>query len=228
MASPGIVSLSEGGASSGSGIAFLAVTLPSGGTADDEYLVIIAKGSVACSVEPLADWTELLDENVANGLAILRYTGAGIPSDPTFETDFLSRSVWGSYLISGADKAITPEVGVTATGTSTTPNPPSRAVTGGPKDILAIVCFAGAGEVADTDILVTTFPTGSGAGIEKTGGTLGTNLGGILGAAGIPALASSSIDPPTFLQNASRAWRAQTIVFHGVSAQPKNKFFPFI
>ena len=213
MASPAIGGVTEGGLLAAA--ANVAVTLPAGGSEYDEYIVIIAKGSVSCSINTLTGWTELLDEAVAAGLAIIRYTGAGVPSNPTFVQSASSRSVWCAYRITGANKSIAPQVGTTATGTSTTPNPPSRAVTGGPKDILAIACFAGAGEAADTDVIVTTFPTNYTLGqVEKTGGTSGTNLAGILGAAARQVSAVSSEDPGTFTQNASRAWRANTIVVH--------------
>ena len=226
MASPTIVNTGEGGLT-GAGTN-LAVTLPGGGVSTDEFIVIIAKGSVACTINVLAGWTAILDENVAHGFAIMRYTGAGVPSNPTFVQSASSRSVWDVYIVRGANESITPEVGTTATGTSTTPNPPSRAVTGGPKDVLAIAAFTGAGELADDDSLVTTFPTGYTLGqVEKTGGTTGTNLGGLLGSAASGFTAVSSVDPGTFTQNASRAWRAQTIVFHpavstlfGVVAMP--------
>lgn len=216
MASPSVAAVVEGGLTSAG--TSLAVTLPSGGSAEDEYIVIIAKGSVSCTINALTDWTELLDEAVAAGLAILRYTGAGVPSNPTFVQSASSRSVWCAYRITGANKSIAPEIGTTATGTSNIPNPPSRAVTGGPKDILAIACFAGgASEVADDDTLVTTFPTNYTSGqVEKTGGTTGTNLAGLLGAAARQVSAVSSEDPGTFTQNASRAWRANTIVVHPV------------
>lgn len=214
MALPGIGGLTEGGLTAAG--TSLPVTLPSGGAAEDEYIVIIAKGSVSCTINALTGWTELLDEAVANGLAVLRYTGAGVPSNPTFVQSASSRSVWGAYRITTPDKAITPEIGVTATGTSTTPNPPARAVTGGPKDVVAICFFSAAGELADDDTLVTTFPSGSGAGIEKTGGISGTNLAGLLGAAGLVVSDTSSVDPGTFTQNASRAWRSNTIVIHGL------------
>ena len=215
MAVPTVVNSGEGGLTAAG--TSCAVLLPGGGAATDEFIVIIAKGSVACTINALADWTELLDENSANGLAILRYTGAGIPSNPTFIQSSASRSVWAVYIIRGSDKTIAPQIGTTATGTSTTPNPPAVTVTGGPKDVLSIPCFAGAGELADTDTLVTTFPTGyTDNQREKTGGTGGTNLGGLLGASVGTATATSSVDPPTFTQNASRAWRAQTIVFHAI------------
>ncbi len=215
MASPVVEGTTEGGLTSAG--TNLAVTLPAGGSETDLYLVIIAKGSAAVTINALTDWSEVLDENVANGLAIIWYTGSGVPSNPTFVQSSSSRSVWGAYRISGANKSITPQVGTTATGTSTTPDPPSVTVTGGPKDILAIACFAAAGELADNDTLVTTFPTNYTDGqIEKTGGTTGTNLAGLLGAAARQAAAASSENPGTFTQNASRAWRAQTIIVHPV------------
>lgn len=215
MASPNVAFVSEGGLSAAA--TNVPIALPSGGSATDEYIVIIAKGSAVCSINALAGWTELLDEAVAAGLAIIRYTGAGVPTDPTFVQSVASRSVWCAYRITGANKAIAPEVGVTATGTSTTPDPPARAVTGGPKDILAIACFAAGGEIADDDSLVTTFPTNYTLGrVEKAAGTVGTNLAGILGAAASQVAATSSENPGTFLQNASRAWRANTIVVHPV------------
>jgi hypothetical protein len=217
MGLPTIVNTGEGGLTAAG--TNLAMTLPGGGLSTDEYIVIIAKGSVACTINALTGWTELFDENVANGLAIIRYTGAGVPANPTFVQSASSRSVWGIYIIRGADKAIPPDVAVApATGTSTTPNPPSRAVTGGPKDVLAISCFAAAGELADDDSLVTTFSGTLGL-IEKTGGIGGNNLGGILGASAEQVSATSAVDPPSYIQNASRAWRAQTIIVHGQGAQ---------
>lgn len=213
MASPAVGGTTEGGLTTAG--TNLAVTLPGSGVAEDEFVVIIAKGSVACTINALTDWTEILDENVAAGLAVLVYDGAGVPSNPTFVQSVASRSVWGAYRITDADKSITPEIGVTATGSSVNPNSPSRAVTGGPKDILALSFFAGAGELADTDTLVTTFPTNYTDGqIEKTGGTGGTNLAGILGSSARQVAAASSEDPGTYTLGASRAWRANTLVIH--------------
>jgi hypothetical protein len=222
VASPAVASITEGGLTA-TGTS-LPVTLPAGGgdrSSGVEHIVIIAKGSGSNTIDALANWTELLDENVASGLAIIHYTGSGAPGNPTFTQSATSRSVWGAYRITGADGAITPQVGTTATGTSTTPDPPSVTVTGGPKDILAIACFSitGAVEVADTDILVTTFPTNYTDGqIEKTGGTTGTNLSGGLGAAARQVSAASSENPGTFTQDASRGWRAQTVVVHPAAA----------
>jgi hypothetical protein len=215
MASPAVAATTEGGLTA-TGTS-LPVTLPGSGSATDLYIVIIAKGSGANTINALTDWTELLDENNAGGLAIIYYSGAGVPSNPTFTQSATSRSVWGVYRITGADKTTTlPQVGTTATGTSVNPNPPSVTVTGGPKDILAIACFAQGGtELADDDTLVTTFPANYSANqIEKTGGTTGTNLAGLLGAAARQVTGASAEDPGSFTSILNAAWRAQTIVVH--------------
>jgi hypothetical protein len=210
---PAVAAVTEGGLT-GAGTS-LPVTLPASGSATDVYIVIIAKGSVVATINTLTDWGEVLDESTAAGLAVLHYTGTGVPGDPTFTQSASSRSVWGAYRITGADRTIAPQVGTTASGTSTTPDPPSVTVTGGPKDVLAIACFAAAGELADTDTLVTTFPTNYTDGqIEKTGGISGSNLAGLLGSAARQAAGASAENPGTFTQNASRAWRAQTVIVH--------------
>ena len=140
MPSPAVAAVTEGGLTA-TGTS-LPVTLPGSGAATDLFIVIIGKGSGANTINALTDWSELLDENVANGaLAVIYYTGAGVPSDPTFTQSATSRSVWGAYRITGASKSIAPQIGTTATGTSATPDPPSVAVTNGPREVLAIACF---------------------------------------------------------------------------------------
>src|SRR5262245_45284966 len=197
----------------------LTVTLPGSGTDTDGYLIVIGKGATANTINALTDWTEVggIDENTAGGFAIMWYTGTGVPGNPTFTQSAGSRSQCAAYRITGTSRAITPTVGTTATGTSTTPDPPSATVTGGPKDVLVFAAFSitGAVEVADDDTLVTTFPTNYTDGqIEKTGGTVGTNLAGGIGVAAEQLTAASSEDPGTFTQNASRGWRAQTIIVY--------------
>lgn len=210
--SPLVVGLTEGALSSAG--ANVAITLPSGGSSTDLYIVIIAKGATANTVNALAGWTEVLDENAATGLFVAYYTGAGVPSNPTFVQSASSRSAWAAYRISEADKTIAPQVGTTATGTSTTPDPPSVTVTGGPKNVLAFACFSRGGEIADDDSLVSAFPTGyNSSQIEKSAGTVGTNLAGIIGSAAGQFANVSSVNPGTFTI-VSGAWRAQTIVVH--------------
>lgn len=216
MASPAVAGTTEGAL--GSAGANVAVTLPAGGSASDGYLVIIAKGSVSCTINALTDWAEALDEAAATGLVVLWYTGAGVPSNPTFVQSASSRSAWAAYRITGTDRTVTPTVGTTATGSSINPNPPSATVTAGPKDVLAIAVFSRGGEIADDDSLVSAFPTNYTDGqVEKSAGTVGTNLAGIIGAAARQISAASSEDPGTFTA-ATGAWRAQTIIVYPAAA----------
>jgi hypothetical protein len=212
VASPAVAGTTEGALSSAG--ANVAVTLPGSGAATDGYLVIIAKGSVSVSTNALTDWAEALDEAAATGLGVFWYTGTGVPSNPTFVQSGNSRSAWAAYRITGTDRSITPTVGTTATGSSTTPNPPSATVTGGPKDVLAIACFSRGGEIADDDSLVSSFPTNYTDGqVEKSSGTAGTNLAGIIASAARQISAASSEDPGTFTASTG-AWRAQTIIVY--------------
>jgi hypothetical protein len=182
----------------------------------DEYIIIMSIGSTAATLNALTDWTELLDENAAIGLKILRYTGAGVPSNPTFTSSATTRSAWVAFLITGANKSITPQIGTTATGTGTTPDPPAITPTGGvAKDYLSIAFCGSAGEQADDDTYVTTFPTNYTLyQAEKTCGTAGTNLGGLIGTASREINSGASIDPGTFTVSETGNWRAQHILVH--------------
>lgn len=218
MASPAVAAVVEGGLTSAN--ANMTITLPGGGSASDMYLVIVAKGSVSNTVNALAGWTEIVDDGAAAGIFAAYYTGGGVPSNPTFVQSAASRSVWCAYRITGANLGITPDVSANATGTSTAPNATSATVTGGPKDVLAITCFAqNSTELADDDTLVTTFPTNYTDGqVEKTGGTTGTNLAGLLGAAARQITGASSEDAGAFTSILNAAWRARTILVHPAAA----------
>jgi hypothetical protein len=224
VAAPAVAGTTEGGLTSAG--TSLPVTLPAGGASTDGYLVIVAKGSGAVTINALADWTEIVDAATAADLAFLWYTGTGVPANPTFVQSGSSRSVWCAYRITGTSRSRTPTIGTIATGSSVNPNPPSASVTGGPLDILAIACFAGAGELADNDSLVTTFPTNYSSGqVEKTGGIGGSNLAGILGSAARQVTGASSEDPGTFTLGTSRAWRAQTIIVYPLAPSYDQSHF---
>jgi hypothetical protein len=193
------------------------VTLPASIAESDLVLVIMDIGSTSATLNALTDWTEDLDEAVANGLKIVRYTGAGVPSDPTFVTTASTRSAQIAYRISGADKTIAPQIGTTATGTSATPNPPSVTPTGGvSKDYLSIPFYGAAGEEADDDTWSDSPPSGWGPTPprQKACGVAGTNLGGLIAAAELGITQGTAIDPGTFAKDVSIAWRAQHILIH--------------
>lgn len=199
------------------------VTLPTA-TADQLLLVVIDIGSTAATFNAHTELTELLDEGVANGLYIAyRWMNGAEPASYTLTSSASTRSAHVAYRLSGAENPATqaPEIGTTATGTSTTPDPPAAVMTGGSKDYLVVACFGMAGEQADDDTLVTTFPTNYTVGqIEKTCGVAGTNLGGMLGAAG-RQLTASAENPGTFTAIDNAAWRAQTITIHPLTVVPE-------
>lgn len=192
------------------------VTLPAA-TAGQLLLIIADKGSTAATITDNIGLTELVDENLANGLYIAyRQMDGSEPATGTLTTSAITRLVEVAYRISGAANPATqaPEVGTVATGTSTTPDPPAAVMTGGSKDYLVIALFGMAGEQADDNTLVTTFPTNYTLGqAEKTCGIVGTNLGGMLGAAA-RALTASAENPGTFTAIDNAAWRAQTVTVH--------------
>lgn len=195
------------------------VTLPTGIIAGELVLILMSIGSTSATLNALTDWTEVLDEAAAIGLKILRWTGTGVPSDPTFTSSASTRDATISFRISGADLAIAPQIGTTGTGTSATPDPPSVTPTGGVvKDYLFIAFYGAAGEELDDDTWSDTPPTGYGPTppFQKSCGTAGTNLGGLTAAAWRQLNTGSAEDPGTFAKDVSAAWRSQTIIIHPI------------
>lgn len=195
------------------------VNLPSG-AAGNMFLALLSKGSAGTtpSVNALTGWTELLDEAIVLGLyAAVKVCDGTEGATTTFTLSSATRGAWIVYEISGQAATATqlPEIGTTATGSSTTPNPPSRSVTNGPKDILAIAFAGRNGEEADDDTWATAAPTTpvTFTGLtQKACGVAGTNLAGILCSASATAN-TATMDPGTFTI-ATGAWRANTIVIH--------------
>lgn len=213
MASPTVVSTAETAVTT-AGTSH-AITLPASIASTDLVLITMDIGSTSATVNALANWTEILDEASANGLKIIWYTGAGVPSNPTFVTSASTRSATIAWRISGANKSITPEIGTTATGTSATPDPPAITPTGGSKDYLFIAMVGMAGEEADDDTWANTPPTNytPSPPLQIACGIAGTNLGGLQCAAS-RQLTASTDNPGTFGVDVSAAWRAQTIAVH--------------
>lgn len=197
-----------------------AVTLPASITATDLVLIVMDIGSTSATLNALTDWTEVLDEASANGLKIIRYTGAGVPGNPTFTSSASTRSASIAYRISGASESVAPQIGTTATGTSATPDPPSVTPAGGiSRDYLFVAFYGAAGEEADDDTWSNTPPTNytPSPPRQKSCGTAGTNLGGLIAAAERSLTTGSAEDPGTFAKDVSAAWRSQTIIVHPIS-----------
>lgn len=198
------------------------ITMPSGIVSGDLLLVCLDKGSTAATINALAGWTELLDENSGNGLYIAYRLADGTEgASITLTSSASTRDATIAVRITGAIDPATqaPQIGSTSSGTSTTPDPPSVTPTGGAKDYLWVTFFGGAGEEADDDTWSDTPPTNYSPSppLQKACGTVGTNLGGKIALAYRNVNAASE-DPGTFAQDVSTAWRAQTIAVHPPAA----------
>jgi hypothetical protein len=187
-------------------------------------LILCDKGTPATTAtfDALAGWTELLDENVASGLAMwYRVSDGAEGATVTFTSSAAIRDACTSYQISGAEDPATqaPELSTLATGTSANPNATTCTPTGGAKDYLWITMFGQAGEQLDDDSLTTVTPTGFSNPLEKTCGTAGTNLGGMIASAE-QQLNAASLDASAWTSSDSTAWRAFTIAVHPAPPPP--------
>jgi hypothetical protein len=184
-----------------------------------QHLVLItAHGVAVATFLPQTGWTELVDENVANGITIAIHAidGTEGTTTVTFTSSAATRSASIMYRISGVENMATqlPQLSTVATGSSTTPDPGSLTPTGGAKDYLWIALFARSGEEADDDTWVTATPTNFSIGtlVQKACGVAGTNLGGMIATAWRANNAASQ-DPGTFTC-ATGGWRAYTMAIH--------------
>jgi hypothetical protein len=193
------------------------VTLPGGIVPGALLIVLCNKGSTAATFNALAGWNELVDENTAGGMtAWYREADGTEGASVTFTSSANTRSAEIVLLIWNAAKVAIqpPEISAVATGASTDPNPPSLTPTGGTKDYLWCAFFGMDGEEADDDTWCNSAPTGGWGNLrQKTCGTAGTNLGGLIASALVWST-QSSMDPGTFNCDVSANWRAFTIAIH--------------
>lgn len=192
--------------------------------AGELWLILLDKGSTAATVNAHADWTELLDENSANGLYVAyRWTTGGEGASTTLVTSASTRTASFLYRISGAENPATqaPQLGTTASGSSATPDPPASATPASAKDYLFIAFYGAAGEEADDNTWSDTPPASYTPSPPrmKSCGTAGTNLGGLIAAAERQLNTGVAQNPGTFAKDVSAAWRAQTVMVHPVSLQ---------
>jgi hypothetical protein len=196
------------------------VALPTA-TSGQLLLIISDKGSTSATINAHASLTELLDEASANGLYIAyRWMDGTEPASYDLVTSASTRLSSIAYRISGAinPAAVAPQVGSTGTGTSATPDPPASAAPPSTKDYLFIALAGMAGEEADDDTWGNTPPTNytPSPPRQKSCGTVGTNLGGLLLSAERQLNTGSAEDPGTFGVDVSAAWRSQTITVHPI------------
>lgn len=192
------------------------VNLPGSLVSGNLILILLDKGSTAATFNADGAWTELVDENAGNGITIwYRVSDGAEGATKAFTSSASTRSAHTSYQISGAEDPGTqaPELSTVATGTSANPNATTCTPTGGAKDYLWITMFGQAGEQLDDDSLTTVTPTGFSNPLEKTCGTAGTNLGGMIASAE-QQLNAASLDATAWTSSDATAWRAYTIAIH--------------
>lgn len=217
MASPVVQAVAETAVSTAS--TTHTINLPASIAAGDLLILILSKGSVAATINAHADWTELLDENLAIGFYIAyRWATGSEGATTTLTSSANTRSATLAYRISGAADPATqpPQIATTATGSSTTPNSDNISPTGGAKDYLFISTFGRGGEEADDDTWVTAAPSGYSNLLQKACGVAGTNLGGMVAAA--ERAANTASENPLTFTAATGSWRAQTIAIHPAAA----------
>jgi hypothetical protein len=192
------------------------VNLPANLVSGNLILILSNKGTPATTslYNELAGWTELLDENVASGMAgWWRVSDGAEGATVTFTSASSIRDATVSYQIAGAETTITPELSTLATGTSANPEATTCTPTGGAKDYLWITFCGQVGEQADDDSYATATPTNFTNPLEKTCGVAGTNLGGLIASAE-QQLNAASLDAAAWTTSESGAWRAFTVAVH--------------
>lgn len=198
-----------------------AINLPTGIAAGDLIVILLDKGSTAATFNSLAGWTEVVDENSANGITVWARDADGSEgATVTFTSSASTRSASISYRITGAATTAQqlPELSTVATGSSTAPDATTCTPTGGVKDYLWITFFGRAGEEADDDTWATSAPTNYSNLLQKACGVAGTNLGGIIASAERTNNAASE-DAGAFTI-ATGSWRAYTLAIHPAPVQP--------
>ena len=180
-------------------------------------LVMMNKGVAVATIDALAGWNELADENTANGMYVAwRKVDGTEGATTTFTSSGATRSAEIVYLISGAvDPAVTaPTISTVATGTSTAPESSTgTAAASRNSDYLFVSVFGMAGEEADDDTWVNTAPAGYTGLLQKACGIAGATLGGLVGAAWRTKNTTTD-DPAAFNVDASAAWRGFTVTIN--------------
>ena len=196
-----------------------AIALPGSIAAGELLLILCNKGVAVATFNALTGWTELVDENVANGMTVwVRDADGTEGATVTFTSNAATRSASIAYRISGATTiaAQLPELSTVAAGSSVNPNATTCTPTGGAKDYLWFSFFGMATETTDNDAWVSQLPQTPSAFSslrQKTCGTAGTNLGGLLAVGQLNSNAAS-LDAGAFTSSINAAWRAFTLAIH--------------
>lgn len=191
-----------------------------------DTLIIVFRAATACTTTWPAGYDTFLvhdatDDASDDVVTIVVRKATGSESTTITVTSSVSTKMAAvTYWITGAaDPTVTsPEISTVATGNSVNPDPGSRSVTGGPKDILALALDTHAGEQTST----VTYPTNyvnTGQITSGSGGAVATNCQ--INFCSRQVSAASSEDPSAFTISGAQDWAAYTIVVHpGSSSTP--------
>lgn len=199
------------------------VNLPAS-IASGDLLVLFARNQNQSALGTNTGWTPLVDDNTdaSNDRTVVLYRVADGTEGATMSLD------WGSTCKGGAivwriTGALTTGTFIEATVTANVGanmDPGSCAVTGGPKDVLAIAC----GGVDNETGSFTAAPSGY-TNLQNansgTGGAADTNV--LIGGATLEITGTSSVDPDAFTNAApttANGGTAVTLVVHPAAAAP--------
>lgn len=190
------------------------VTLPSSVAAND--LLVIIGNTSASGVVPStpAGWTALTFGTISgSGEAVIFYKQAAGGETSVVVSHSSARFAWLAYRISGWDTTKAPEVGTPATGSSTTPDPPSVtpswALTR--KNLYLATCGVNNGNTGSTSAIPSGYTNGINQRTQKNDSTDCR----ISAAQKAMTVTATSEDPGTFTTTTG-AWRAQTIAIAGL------------
>jgi hypothetical protein len=188
------------------------LNLPSGIVAGERLLLVIGKSStLAQNCTTPAGWTQLINENQAQG-ALHVYTRIADGSEGatlSLTTSAATAVCCMAFRMKNAASATGPAIGTTATGSSTAPNPPSLTPSWGSARNLWIA-FGG---IRSTAATVSAWPTGytnNQTSLASTGGTTNRLFLATKYATG------TVDDPATFTLSASVSWRSNTLAVRPV------------
>lgn len=184
------------------------VALPAGIASGDLLIVLFATENLTLTWP--SGWTSFLDVNNGGKLAAAyRVANGSEGASISVTTNFGWKSAHTSYRISGYQGV--PEA-TTATGSSSSPNPPSLTPAWGQAETLWLVACAGQALSAPT---VESYPTNYTNGINSVGG--GSDADFSLGSAR-RSLDAAAEDPVAFTLSGSVQWVAATIGIRPVTA----------
>jgi hypothetical protein len=177
----------------------------------------MGKGTTSATINALTGWTELVDEAIASGAFVAwRLVDGTEGATTTFTSSASTKSATIVYEISG-QSALAPEISAVASASTNAPNPNTCTPTGGAKDYLWITFFVmgAASEEADDDTWVNNAATNYGSLLQKSAGTVGTNIGAAVASCHrTNNAASEDAAWPAASTDLTIVWRSFTIAVH--------------